>query len=259
MADFLATHPLPDDSPLVCDLLDKAVMFIEDKEPYWKLYFDGTSSTHTIAGSSIPHVKVSVCLIFVSLEGGILWYSLALSDPRTNNEAEYKILVAGLDIAIQMGIQRLHVYGDSQLSISQVKGEFEVQKFELARYQKPVQQLMLQIPNVQFQRIRRSLNSKADALTKLPKELAEPNLGEIQVTVRNKRILAPTFPEEESNQSPLVKEAMITETLLIEKENDWRQSFTDYFRYGKTPEEKSAIRQLQVRAMRYAFVNDTLY
>lgn len=116
-------------------------MFVEDGEPYWKLYFDDASSTRTIAGSTVPQVKAGVGLIFISPEGGILWYSLALSDPTTNNEVEYKALVARLELAIPMDIQSLQVYGDSQLIINQVEGEFKVYKPKLARYHKLVQQL----------------------------------------------------------------------------------------------------------------------
>lgn len=113
------------------------------------MYFDGASLARTIARSTIPQVKADVGLIFVSL-GGILWYSLALSDLRTNNKAEYEAPVAGLELVIQMGIQQLHVYGDSQLIISQVEGDFKIHKPKLARYQKLVQQLRLYIPKVQF-------------------------------------------------------------------------------------------------------------
>lgn len=115
------------------------------------------------------------------------------------------------------------------------------------------------MPKVQFHKINKSLNGKADALAKLAKELAEPNLSEIQVTIRNRRILTPVFPEEEFSQSPLIKKAMVTEALLIEEDDDWRSHFINYFRHGKVPEDKSARRQLKIRVMRFAFVNDTLY
>lgn len=83
-----------------------------------------------------------------------------------------------------------------------------------------MQQLRLQIPKVQFQRIKRSLNNKASASAKLAKELAEHNLVEIQVTVRNRRILTLVFLEEESSQPLLVEEVMVTETLIIEEEDN---------------------------------------
>ena len=49
----------------------------------------------------------------------------------TNNEAEYEALILGLEIAIQMGIEDLHILGDSQLIINQVEGEYKVYKPKL--------------------------------------------------------------------------------------------------------------------------------
>jgi ribonuclease HI len=42
--------------------------------------------------------------------------------------------LAGLEIALNTGIDRLHVYGDSQLIIGQVTGAFKVLKQELGKY-----------------------------------------------------------------------------------------------------------------------------
>lgn len=42
MADFLAAHPIPDDSPLVTDLPDEEVMQVEIQKG-WEMYFDGAS------------------------------------------------------------------------------------------------------------------------------------------------------------------------------------------------------------------------
>ncbi|XP_020082008.1 uncharacterized protein LOC109705667 [Ananas comosus] len=125
LTDFLAAHPIPDDSPLVCDLPDEHIMFATDDQPYWKMYFDGASSIQPAFSPNIPKIKAGIGLIFVTPEGGILRYSLALSEPRTNNEAEYEALIAGLEIAIQLNIQKLHIFGDSQLIINQVEGEFK--------------------------------------------------------------------------------------------------------------------------------------
>lgn len=52
----------------------------------------------------MPQVKAGIGLIFFSPEGVILLYLLTLYDPRTNNEAEYEALVAGLELSIQMRI-----------------------------------------------------------------------------------------------------------------------------------------------------------
>jgi ribonuclease HI len=37
--------------------------------------------------------------------------------------AEYKALVKGLRIIVELGVQRLYIYGDSELIVNQVMGE----------------------------------------------------------------------------------------------------------------------------------------
>jgi ribonuclease HI len=41
----------------------------------------------------------------------------------TNNMAEYDALIFGLNTALSLGVRQLHVKGDSQLIIKQVKGK----------------------------------------------------------------------------------------------------------------------------------------
>ena len=43
-------------------------------------------------------------------------YVIRLHFPASNNMAEYEALLSGLRIAIELGIKRLDVRGDSQLS-----------------------------------------------------------------------------------------------------------------------------------------------
>ncbi|XP_020081405.1 uncharacterized protein LOC109705053 [Ananas comosus] len=252
LTDFLAAHPIPDDSPLVCDLPDEHIMFATDDQPYWKMYFDGASSIQPAFSPNIPKIKAGIALIFVTPEGGILRYSLALSEPRTNNEAEYEALIAGLEIAIQLNIQKLHIFGDSQLIINQVEGEFKIHKPELVEYQTRVKYLMEKIPYVKIEKVSRAVNGKADALARLAKELADPTMDEVQITIRNRKILSPA----DLNPEKDTKEA---EVATIDIEDDWREPFIDFLKYNKLPEEKSRQAQIKKRAMRYVFVNDQLY
>ena len=73
----------------------------------WLMYFDG-SVMKTGAGAG---------LLFVSPLGKHMWYVVLLHFPASNNMAEYEALLSGLRIAIELGIKRLDVRGDSQLII----------------------------------------------------------------------------------------------------------------------------------------------
>ena len=95
IADFLAEHPIPVDSPLNCELPDEHAFDKIDRErggsdTRWELYFDGASSiTKRKHTSSI--IKSGVGLIFVTPQGGIMRFAFSLTEPRTNNEADTKL------------------------------------------------------------------------------------------------------------------------------------------------------------------------
>jgi hypothetical protein len=76
----------------------------------WTLYFDG-SVMKTGAGAG---------LLFVSLLREHMRYAVRLHFPASNNMDEYEALLCGLKIAVEIGIKRLDVRGDSQLVIDQV-------------------------------------------------------------------------------------------------------------------------------------------
>ena len=76
----------------------------------WTMYFDG-SLMKTGAGAG---------LLFISPLGVHMRYVIRIHFAASNNVAEYKALVNGLKIAIELGVRRLDVRGDSQLVIDQV-------------------------------------------------------------------------------------------------------------------------------------------
>ena len=65
----------------------------------------------------------SVGLVFISPLGVRMQYVIRLHFPTSNNATEYEALVNGLHIAIELGIKRLDVRGDSRLIIDQVMKE----------------------------------------------------------------------------------------------------------------------------------------
>lgn len=49
MANFLAAHPVPDDSPLIMKLLNEEAFTTEDTKPCWDMYFEEASRLSTIS------------------------------------------------------------------------------------------------------------------------------------------------------------------------------------------------------------------
>ncbi|XP_074297459.1 uncharacterized protein LOC141628187 [Silene latifolia] len=91
----------------------------------------------------------------------------------TNNMAEYQALILGLQMAIEIGVRDMDIYGDSKLVVNQVLGEFEVKKEDLIPYhQRALQSALNQLDDIHVGHVPRSANKLADALANLAATLA---------------------------------------------------------------------------------------
>ena len=61
-------------------------------------------------------------------------HSLRLDFKASNNEAEYKTLLAGLRAVLDLGLQDVVVYLDSRLIVNQVEGSFEAKDPRMIDY-----------------------------------------------------------------------------------------------------------------------------
>jgi hypothetical protein len=91
---------------------------------YWKMYFDG----------SLMKKGTDVGLIFISSLGVCMRYMVRLLFPASNNVAKYEALIHYLRIAVELGVRRLDVRGDSQLVIDQVMKESSYHNPKMAAY-----------------------------------------------------------------------------------------------------------------------------
>lgn len=87
LADFLAAHPVPDDSPLNTDLPDEEVFTVEAGFKKWEMYFDGASRTEQMEGQT-PKTRSGAGVVFVTPQKGVIHFSFALLKGCSNNEAE---------------------------------------------------------------------------------------------------------------------------------------------------------------------------
>lgn len=82
----------------------------------------------------------------------------------TNNEAEYRALILGLDAAQGAGATKLDVFMDSELIVKQLKGEYKVKKHNMQKFFAEVQSHLPAFEDVTFNHVRREKNSHADSL-----------------------------------------------------------------------------------------------
>jgi ribonuclease HI len=78
-------------------------------------------------------------VVFTSPKGDKLLYVLQIHFRSSNNVAEYEALVHGLKLAKEIGIRRIVCFGDSDLVVHQVSGEWDAKDANLASYRFYVQ------------------------------------------------------------------------------------------------------------------------
>jgi len=95
------------------------------------------------------------------------------------NVAEYEALIIGLELAFEMHIDKLVVFGDSYLIIRQINGQYEVRNPKLLPLYQRTKNLIAQFLQIEINHMPRSENHKADALSKLGASLTFPDEREI--------------------------------------------------------------------------------
>ncbi|HTQ06885.1 MAG TPA: ribonuclease HI family protein [Polyangiaceae bacterium] len=82
----------------------------------------------------------------------------------TNNVAEYKALLLGLERALELGVKRLEVRADSELLIKQLKGEYRVKNAGLRPLYEQALALLGRFEGTELKHVRREHNVEADRL-----------------------------------------------------------------------------------------------
>lgn len=85
----------------------------------------------------------------------------------TNNQAEYKALLAGLVKAKELGAKEIEFFLDSELVVKQLNREYRVKDKDLACLFVQAYNLTLGFKRVIFKHIRREKNELADRLVNL--------------------------------------------------------------------------------------------
>jgi ribonuclease HI len=82
----------------------------------------------------------------------------------TNNVAEYRALVAGLEAALAHGVTELEVVSDSELVVKQMRGEYKVKNAALQTLSLEASRLARKLGSVAYTAVLREHNELADRL-----------------------------------------------------------------------------------------------
>jgi ribonuclease HI len=82
----------------------------------------------------------------------------------TNNQAEYRALLAALEMALKLGGESLVCHLDSELVVKQLTGKYKIKESGLAGLAADALRLTAKFKQVEFVHVRREKNKLADQL-----------------------------------------------------------------------------------------------
>ncbi|XP_024164300.1 uncharacterized protein LOC112171333 [Rosa chinensis] len=199
----------------------------------WRLYVDGASNKKT-SGAGI---------LLISPDDQVYEYALKFAFKASNNATEYEALIAGLQIARELGVQHLSIFSDSQLIVKQVSGNFEAKEPQMSSYQALARALVQRFTSYIFTQIPRAENDKADALAKLTSTSPSPTYGATKVEILAGRSTSKT----------------VLEIFAVDHATSWMDPILKYTVDGLAPDDKVEAKRLQLRSARYTIMNGKLY
>jgi ribonuclease HI len=140
IADFITEHR------------DPSIDFLEITP--WALFFDGSSCGK---GGEVG-------ILLISPRGEMFEFAIPIQPTVTNNQAEYEALLRGLQYLREAGVVSVEVYGDSELVIKQLNGQYECKSEALRSYYEECREILKSFPLVTLQHIPREHNEEANRL-----------------------------------------------------------------------------------------------
>jgi ribonuclease HI len=106
----------------------------------------------------------AIAAVLTTPEGELVEERAERIGRATNNVAEYRALLLGLERARELGATEVEVIGDSQLIVRQVNGQYRVKDAGLKPLHRQAQQALRAFDSWTIRDVRREQNDAADAL-----------------------------------------------------------------------------------------------
>ena len=218
LADFLAEIPQPNTCP--------------DEKGWWILCVDGASKQ--------PGAGIGLQLTSSTRER--IEQAVRLGFNASNNESEYKAMIAGLYLALPVGVNNLLIRSDSQLVVGQVNAEFESRERRMTKYASIVKQKLSILTAWNLEHVPRDSNERADALA----------------------AVAPSLPIKETIYLPIYYQpgSSISHTQVSQIEESppsWMDPIRLYITTRELPDDRRKAHKVQVQSARFSLVDGLLY
>jgi ribonuclease HI len=184
----------------------------------WALFFDGSSCGK---GGGVG-------ILLISPRGEMFEFGIPIQHTVTNNQAEYEALLRGLKYFKEAKAISVEIFGDSELLIKQLNGQFECRNDILRNYYEECKEILKSFQFVILQHIPRENNEEANRLAQSASGYRE-----------NQEVFAIDVYAFGSNLA----------------EGDWRKEIADYL---ENPSRKVS-RKLRYKAIKFVLLDDRLY
>jgi ribonuclease HI len=204
IADFITEHHDPS-----IDLLEITP---------WAFFFDGSSCGK---GGGLG-------ILLISPRGEMFEFVIPIQPTVTNNQAEYEVLLRGLQYLKDAKAVSVEIYGDSELVIKQLNGQFECRSDILRNYYEECKEILKSFQLVSLQHIPREHNEEANRLAQSASGYRE-------------------------NQEVFTMEVCAFGSDLTE--DDWRKEIIDYL---ENPSRKVSMK-LRYKAIKFVLLDGHLF
>ncbi|GFZ05230.1 hypothetical protein Acr_17g0008020 [Actinidia rufa] len=197
--------------------------------------------------NATPELKITLPEVKTPKEQNLdealtIWKLRANGFKATNNEAEYEALLAGLRVVIELGMDSLNAFSDSQLVVNQVQGDYLTKDSRMVAYLDKAKTMTVKIQNFKICQIPKEENKKDDAL---------PNLASAFYFISDRSVPMEFLPNPSIEVSKTVCQ--------IEAEPTWMDDITAYLRDRTLPPDKLQSRRIQYRSIRFCLLYGVLY
>jgi ribonuclease HI len=124
----------------------------------------GTLRVNVDGGARGNPGPAAIAAVVQDGDGGVLEERSEAIGIATNNVAEYKALLLGIERAKAFGAGRLKLVGDSELIVRQVKGQYKVKDETLRGLHQQVLEALEGFDEWSIDHVRRERNEEADRL-----------------------------------------------------------------------------------------------
>ena len=121
-------------------------------------------TVHVDGGSRGNPGPAAIAAVLSDENGEVIDSAGAVIGRATNNVAEYRALLFGIERAAALGATDLDLVGDSELIVKQVRGEYKVKDPNMKPLHAAVKAALADFDSWSIRHVKRHLNAEADRL-----------------------------------------------------------------------------------------------